>query len=779
MTPTLYTNLARNAEVQTLSQDFLQNLCQKLSDDVHDDIRLTRKEFNALMRLILQHLQFKMQGGMYPYDSKMTYDYGAIILHGGSLFQCIRPNGPDSENGVHSPEDENSWTSVAKGILQLQDDEVIGVMKNQIAALQENVSSLNTFSDAVRDYAPRSRIVEAYDNIKTLQNLVESLSKHLEESDDLIKLNEDDINALRNLTNGNDSRIKLLETANDEGIRRDALLDEKIANLQNDDSDHGNRIGSLEVLTASHSETLDGHETRITDIEDLSKTFQDKSNHENDITLLTNRLNQANDKIQELEKSLAQLRADMLQGDINTRKKLYDELVNFGEQGEYLNVVWNDELQQNGISSKPLIYKMNMSYTDDQLALLKLHPVSMSTVFSEWQRFAHAGRANTEANQIENTKKAWSYDKSTGEISSNINSSVFGGFVSPTKHRQYYLKVKLRGNDTDNDIIGIVCAFYTDDNGVEHTLSVIRAKMIESHTLYRYGLVYDYGKTTEKIIAERNDVIKDVTGGWSGNYVIIDALRTGSRLIVKTSNINSDVLLPASEIDFTLPETKPQDWTDEMYSTINTMLQNPMQVGFGVFSENGRFTVLDQKYIFEDNDIYDILNDQILRYVEKTSSWSVIGKVTDKLEDNILVWSPNINTLFLYSHGGVQVVSTSSEWANGKDLPMSSINNSLTALQNKNTEQDNNIFALQEKHKDPTIQNVEGNIRLQPQDAVLNCEGDVDIMIEPAPDFSEFKIFINSNNHNVILNGRSPVSGVLKVEGFSVSSNVFFDIKQY
>jgi hypothetical protein len=133
----------------------------------------------------------------------------------------------------------------------------------------------------------------------------------------------------------------------------------------------------------------------------------------------------------------------------------------------------------------------------------------------------------------------------------------------------------------------------------------------------------------------------------------------------------------------------------------------------------------------------------------------------------------------LYAHGGVQVVSTTSEWAVGKDLPMSAINNSLTALQNKNTEQDNNISSLQEKHKDLVVQNVNGNIRLQPVDAVLNCEGDVEIMIEPAPDFSEFKIFINSNNHNVTLNGRSPVSGVLKVEGFSVSSNVFFDIKQY
>lgn len=774
----VYNNLAQEAETQELSQEFLEGLYQKLSLDSHDDVRLSRKEFNALLKLILDNIQFKMHGGMYEYSSELNYEANNVVLFEGQLFMSLSANGPDTEKGVTSPQDQTTWANIAKSIMDLTDTEVLSIINQKINNLQSDVSSLNVFKNNVRDYIPKTKVdaIDDYLDVLKAQNAQQDIDIETNSSDlvgvhaTLTELQETMSGALRD--------IHTAQGDIQDGINRDVRTDAKVLELQETTADHETRVKALETLTSSHDESVIDHETRIQTLEEISKTFQDKSAHENDLTLLTNRVNTNLDSITALQEEVQQLREDMLQGDTNTRKKLYDELINFGEQGEYLNVVWNDELQQNGISSKPLIYKMNMSYTADQLALLKLHPVSMSTIFSEWQRFAHTGRANTEANQIENTKKAWSYDKSTGEISSNINSSVFGGFVSPTKHRQYYLKVKLRGNDTDNDIIGIVCAFYTDDNGVEHTLSVIRAKMIENHTLYRYGLVYDYGKTTEKIIAERNDVIPDVTGGWEGNYVIVDALRTGSRLVVKTSNINSDVLLPASEIDFTLPEVKPEDWSDEMYSTINTMLQNPMQVGFGVFSENGRFTVLDQKYIFDDNDIYDILNDQILRYVEKTSTWQVIGKVTDKLEDNILVWSPNINTLFLYAHGGVQVVSTSSEWANGKDLPMSSINNSLTALQNKNTEQDNNIQSIQSSLKKATTQDIYGSQRILPQNAVFTCSGDSDIMITSDPDFCEFKIFLKTNGYNVTVQGL-PVTGVVKIEGFSLKGEVYIDIKTF
>lgn len=779
MQPKVYNNLAQGAEVEELSQEFLENLYQKLSDDSHDDVRLNRKEFNGLMKIILENIQYKMAGGMYQYSADVDYDYGAIIVFEGQLYQCIKPNGPKSSDGIHAPISQEHWNNVAKGIMALTDEEVLGVINRKVTALQDEVSALNTFKDGVRNYASRAKIEQAYTDIKDLQTLTQTHSEHLDSVDTL----DEEQNRKISTAEGNiislTKRISTVEGDISDGVQRDIRLEGRIKANEDNISDHTDRIAVLESKGTDHGENLTDHEDRIKALEDDIQTRETKTNHENDVTLLTSRVNSNLDSITALQEEVQQLRADMLQGDINTRKKLYDELVNFGEQGEYLNVVWNDELQQNGISSKPLIHKMNMSYTADQLALLKLHPVSMSTIFSEWQRFAHAGRANTEANQIENTKKAWSYDKSTGEISSNINSSVFGGFVSPTKHRQYYLKVKLRGNDTDNDIIGIVCAFYTDENGVEHTLSVIRAKMIESHTLYRYGLVYDYGKTTEKIIAERNDVIKDVSGGWSGNYVIIDALRTGSRLVVKTSNINSDVLLPASEIDFTLPEVKPEGWTDEMYSTINTMLQNPMQVGFGVFSENGRFTVLEQKYIFEDNDIYDILNDQILRYVEKTATWNVIGKVTDKLEDNILVWSPNINTLFLYAHGGVQVVSTTSEWAIGKDLPMSAINNSLTALQNKNTEQDNNIQSLQDITSKPQVVNISGSFHAEPVNAVFNCLGDTDLMIDSASDFKEFKIFLNGNGHTVTVQGRDTNNGMMKIEGVNMNSQIYLDIKEY
>lgn len=776
--PKVYNKLGSGIQETELSQEFLENLYQKLSDDSHDDVRLNRTEFNSLMKIILENIQYKMAGGMYDYSTTLDYSYNAIVTLNGQLYICIKPNGPTTDYGVHGVQSTEYWSNIAKGIMALTDEEVIGVLNRKVSALQDDVSSLNTFRTNILDYASRVKVQGAYDDIEALEATAQSHTESLENHGNSIdEINTSLAEHLQTLTTINNT-LQTMRGELDDSVQRDVSIETKVNKNTDDISDHEGRISTLETASAENTETIVDHTSRLESLETNEKTYQSKVNHENDITLLTNRLNTAYDTIEQLQTELATLRADMEEGDINVRKKLYKEIVSYGEQGEYLCVDYNEALQENGISSKPLVFKMNMSYNADQLALLKLHPVSMGTIFSEWQRFAHAGRANTESNQIENSKNAWSYDKSTGEISSNINSSVYSGFISPTKHRQYYLKAKLRGNDTDNDIIGIVCAFYTDDNGVEHTLSVIRAKMIESHTLYRYGLVYDYGKTTEKIIAERNDVIKDVTGGWSGNYVIIDALRTGSRLVVKTSNINSDVLLDASEIDFTVPETKPEDWTDEMYNTIYTMLQNPMQVGFGVFSENGRFSVLEQKYIFDDNDIYDILNDQILRYVEKTSTWNIIGKCTDTLDDNILVWSPNINTLFYYAHGGVQVISTSSEWAVGKDISVSAINNTLNSLNTKNLEQDNNIQALSNMVMKPQIEEVQGSLHLEPKNAVLKCIGDTDIMIDSVPDFSEFTVYINSNGFKCTIQGID-YQNMLKVTGFAMNDTVVIDVKEF
>lgn len=774
----VYNKLGSGIQETELSQEFLENLYQKLSDGSHDDVRLNRTEFNSLMKIILENIQYKMAGGMYDYTTKLDYDYNAIVTLNGQLYICLKPNGPNTVNGVHSVQAEEYWSNIAKGIMALTDEEVIGVLNTKVTALQDNVSSLNTFRTSILDYASRVKVQGAYNDIVDLKTLTQSHSDWL--TNDEVKL--DAINGkltqyLEEITKINNT-LSACRGELDDGVQRDIATDIKVNNLRDSTTDHEARITALEGDKPTNKTNIQSNTDRITALETLSKTLQSKKNHENDIVLLTNRLNKTQEDIETLTEELQTLRTDMEAGDIDVRKKLYNELVNYGEQGEYLCVTYNPELKQNGVSSKPLIYKMNMSYTADQLALLKLKPVSMSTIFSEWKRFAHAGRDNTDSNQIEKSKNAWSYDKSTGEISSNINSSVFSGFVSPTKHRQYYLKVKLRGNDEDNDIIGMICAFYTDDNGVEHTLSVIRAKMIEIHTKYRYGLVYDYGKTTEKIIAQRNDAIPDVPGGWSGNYVIIDALRTGSRLVVKTTGINSETLIPASEIDFALPETKPEDWTDEMYTIVSKMMNNPMQVGFGVFSENGRFTVIDQKYIFDDNDIYDILNDQILRYVEKTSTWQIIGKVTDKLEDNIFVFSPNINTLFLYAHGSVKVISTTSEWAVGKDLPMSAINNTLSAIQTKNNEQDKNIQAIRNLVVKPDIVEAQGSIHIEPVNAILKCIGDTDIMIDSVPDFSEFTLYINGNGHTVNVQGHE-YHNMLKVTGFAMNDNVVIEVKEF
>ena len=302
-----------------------------------------------------------------------------------------------------------------------------------------------------------------------------------------------------------------------------------------------------------------------------------------------------------------QIREDYKAADTQLKRDIYDEIAGAGQEGEILSVKYNTTTSRNEITSIPLISYLNITTNQEELDAQKLEPVGMQEIFNTWYRFSHWwGEQNLNSGHHTDMRNSWTYDPATSMIISNRNSPVYSAFIHPKKLSNWYLKVKADGNgDGDNDGILICCAFMTDSNGVEHTIDLIRARAGAGNGVaydsvgmqYYWSLIYDYRLNTQFELAN-NTYIQPVGGGWGWNTCLMSCKRTMTTLTCYTSQFNASDIDLNSKIEFSLPTTKPSNWSDEMWTNMNIMLNSPAQMGVGAHSQMGRFTILEQKYIF-------------------------------------------------------------------------------------------------------------------------------------------------------------------------------------
>ena len=376
---------------------------------------------------------------------------------------------------------------------------------------------------------------------------------------------------------------------------------------------------------------------------------------------------------------------------IETTTDLEDTIINNmvgnAKEGQVLSAIFDTTKNQNVVTSHPLIEFCKIVTTTDTLNQLKLVPVGMSTIFSDWYRFSHW---RSEQNLSGNTghvmpggtysgvehaaaRSGWTYDKSTNMIKSNRNSPVYAGFINPLKLKQWYLKVQIYGGgDGDNDGILINVAFMKDSNGVEHTIDLVRARSGVGNGVYLddkkgmefyWSLVYDYRQDTQKELANNPKVYCAPTNipqyGWGTNYACMSCQRNVTNIKCYTSDVVSTPITTVNEnslIDYTLPSSKPSDWSDAMWSNMQTLLLNPSQMGVGAHSQNGLFTILEQKYIFNDEKIYDMVNDIIWEYSEKTNNWNNVGKCSASLREGQIYYNESTKQTFYYTNGNVYCI---------------------------------------------------------------------------------------------------------------------------
>lgn len=376
-------------------------------------------------------------------------------------------------------------------------------------------------------------------------------------------------------------------------------------------------------------------------------------------------------------------------------------------------------------------------------------PTSMEEIFKTWKRYAHfnlyatryldttdcAERGLSDGQNLNQggfqaylTGNAWQFDKKTNMIRSTLDSGATAGFISPTAdYYSYYIKTMV---DTgwDDDNLMLVVGYTVDDNGKEHTLSLVRGAgnfggdinnpdnffikdgkkyykregytipmpyidfgekgFIPGNpsinypidkwydifkktpvfnnsgtwwhfdTIFWWGLIYDMGNDTQFIITDlSNEAGPSPRQTWHSNGCIsyISALRDGNYFKFTTSQWSEDGSddnpMPNCSFEFILPDEKPEYWSDEMFENMKKICLEPSHVGFGCRSGTPRFTIMDQRGIFDDEDIYSLYEDKIFSFNSQKFSWEFKEKISENknFTQKIFLYNPRLKTLYWYN----------------------------------------------------------------------------------------------------------------------------------
>ncbi|WP_302047715.1 hypothetical protein [Megamonas funiformis] len=377
--------------------------------------------------------------------------------------------------------------------------------------------------------------------------------------------------------------------------------------------------------------------------------------------------------------------------------KAFNDCIKIASQGEVIKA----DVSNSTIYSD-VIFKTIRAVGDAESLKKSLEskPITMKEIFNDWIRFAHYD--NTAAAVLDYTdcdtdipngqnlpdnneytdftdkeKDGWTYDEATNTIKDNYNYRTAVGFISnDSSYSNYYIKLKIN-TYADDDHVFMVVGYLKDENGVEHTLSIVRAVgrgqgAGNSDTYYDTGyndidtriwwaLIYDICNPTQTIIADKSSITGPApfaiwssewqAGGNSNSICYMSIERNYSTITFKTTqwslkgddqNFNSDY-----DIVFTIPSTKPDSWTDECYNNIKKMLSNAGHIGFGVRSNQADFTIVEQNNLFDNNKIYDLTSNRIYEYID--GAWTETTAIPDtEIPVQCFLYNQELGKLYFY-----------------------------------------------------------------------------------------------------------------------------------
>ena len=302
--------------------------------------------------------------------------------------------------------------------------------------------------------------------------------------------------------------------------------------------------------------------------------------------------------------------------------------------------------------------------------------VTMETIFNQWNRnvsyykpymeiiFGDAGASSTSADfngvNTKNLKNqfnvTWSFNDPY--IVQNSNNDALTAFISPEKYSTYTVELLLTVTKADDDAIGVVIG--SINSGTQNWHGLFLQRQLNTTSVFtdkdlhtEWILCYDANMPTYKIVSNNSKVFDFGYTNVFYKYVKIKITRTGRSILAESTqysnDINSLVYNPSGNISYTLPTSKPSDWSNDMWNNINKILGEPSNIGLFTVSNICNFRILNSN-LFNDNKIYRLDTDQLYDYVN--NSYQVTGKVSDEIP--YWSWLYNSNTKKLFNYSGKQ-----------------------------------------------------------------------------------------------------------------------------
>jgi len=234
---------------------------------------------------------------------------------------------------------------------------------------------------------------------------------------------------------------------------------------------------------------------------------------------------------------------------------IVDKLLPSGQRGQIPMLKNDSEVDR---ENSWIVIDGNFVTTPEERAAAMNNRPSSAEIFNTWGRFAHQGTDYSYVNPNGvNEETVWMYDEANDRVVCTYNTWGHTGFYSRAKYDHYTSEVRFTSANSDDDYIGFVIAFAVDNEGKEHTLTVLRS--IGVGTLWmmvkNYALNSSLGSYT---IASKNDGLfhqasENIAPGWIGypTGCKVKVIREGDRIRAWTTDIGSEEYLDSHmfEID--------------------------------------------------------------------------------------------------------------------------------------------------------------------------------------------------------------------------------------
>lgn len=316
-------------------------------------------------------------------------------------------------------------------------------------------------------------------------------------------------------------------------------------------------------------------------------------------------------------------------------------------------------------------YLINASTNQDELKYLKsLKPDNLKDVFDNWNRISSNGygliNQNSNTGDQTATRSAYSYNTNNKSIYMNMDSNCTSALISNNMYFKFWIHMRMYGLSSNDGANIFVLAYMVDKNNIFHDISAVRVGGINN----RWGnktffLAYDFIAKGGLLELNNNGTSNGSTNpksfrylaystppkrNWSDGFVEFYAEKNNGTITGKTNDKNISDFDSKYNISFTIPEEKPNDWSDEDWSNLKYMMKQPCSVGFGVQSQNSRFTIVDQQDIFKKEIIYDLENDYIHIFIN--NAWIKFTKASNILPNKIWIYNNKLKNLYWYDSPG-------------------------------------------------------------------------------------------------------------------------------